>query len=483
MRHTPTYVALIGALVLGTGCQSAAPERVDVRDVLPQLASSPTAAAPIPADWWKQFGDQKLDGLIEEALANSPSLVAAGARVRVAAASLAASGGASDPQVTAGLNLARRRQVFIGLPIPGSDVSSSTSSAHGISLNASWELDLWGRLEAAQRGAALGVTKSLVDEQAARLALTTGVARSYFALIEARLALEIAKELESNADFALAAVERLDAMGRGSQESVLAARVALQDASNGVTEAAHSVAILQPGLAALVGRPGGKIQFGALRFGPLQAAPAAGLPATLLQRRPDLATLELDVQIAFAQAEVSHAALYPQISLSASAGTNASDLEDLLNGDFRVWSLGANLLAPILNGGQLEASKDAAVAARDAALYQFATAALDALAEVQVATANEGLIANRLGEVQLLGQKLTDLEEAAARHHRQGTGAVAVVYSIRADQLRNNRAELALQTLLRRARIDLIASLGGGFDASPTTSPDSSQEAPRENSL
>ena len=60
---------------------------------------------------------------------------------------------------------------------------------------------------------------------------------------------------------------------------------------------------------------------------------------------------------------------------------------------------------------------------------------------------------------------------------------MAVVYSIRADQLRNNRAELALQTLLRRARIDLIASLGGGFDASPTTSPDSSQEAPRENSL
>lgn len=483
MKYTPSYLALMGALVLGTSCQSAAPERVDVLDVLPELASSPTAPVPIAADWWKQFGDQKLNELIEEALANSPSLVAAGARVRIAAASLTASGGASDPQVTAGLNLARRRQVFIGLPIPGADVASNTSSAHGLAVNASWELDLWGRLEAAERGAALGVTKSLVDEQAARLALTTGVARSYFALVEARLALGIAKQLEANAADSLASAERLDAMGRGSQESVLAARVALQAASNGVTEAAHNQAILQPGLAALIGRPGGQIQAGAPSFAPLGGPPPAGLPATLLQRRPDLASLELDVQIAFAQAEVSHAALYPQISLSASAGTNASDLEDLLNGDFRVWSLGANLLTPILNGGQLEASKDAAVASRDAALYQFATAALGAFAEVQVATTNENLIAKRLDEVQLLGQKLVDLEEAVARHHRQGTGAAAMVYSARADQLRNDRAELALQTLLRRARIDLIASLGGGFDASPTTTPDSSQEAQRETSL
>lgn len=483
MNHTPQYLALIGAIVLGTSCQSAAPERVDVLGVLPELAVSPTAPEAIAPDWWKQFGDEQLNGLIEEALANSPSLVAAGARVRIAAANLAANGGASDPQVTAGLNLARRRQVFIGLPIPGADVASNTSSANGLSVNASWELDLWGRLEAAERGAALGVTKSLVDEQAARLALTTSVARSYFALVEARLALRIAMDLEANAAESLASAERLEALGRGSQESVLAGRVALQAAANGVTEAAHNQAILQPGLAALVGRPGGKIEAGTPRFEPLGTAPSAGLPASLLKRRPDLASLELDVQIAFAQAEVSHAALYPKISLSASAGTSATELEDLLNGDFRVWSLGANLLAPLFNGGQLEASKDAAVAARDAALFQFASAALGAFAEVQVATTNEALIGKRLDEVRLLAQKLADLEEAAERHHRQGTSSSALVFSTRADQLRNDRAELALQTLLRRARIDLIASLGGGFDALPTNTPDSSQEANRETSL
>ncbi len=483
MMNLSPWAALFGAALLTTACQSPAPQVVDLgaTTAAPSAWSTNSNEASVQQQWWLDFGDQALSSLIEEALLANPNLAAAGARVNAATASLKATSGRDDPSLTAGLNLSRRRQNFIGLPIPGSAVASSTSSAHSLGLNASWELDLWGRLEAGERAAVANVTASVADVEAAKLAVASSVARSYFALVEARGAIAIADKAVANAQESLEQVERLQYQGRSPVEAVLQARISVQGAQTAATETRMRAASMEPALAALLGRSGGPIAvtLSLLDSRPLTPAPSAGLPADLLSRRADLAALEARVYAAHAQADVAHAALYPQISLSASAGSSASGLSDLIDSDFRVWSLGANLLAPLLNGGQLEAQKDVALAHREAALLAFAATALTAFAEVETALTNEQLIHVREGEVVNLLAQINELVETAARHHRLGTGDASAVFSARASALNTQRTLLAVRALAYTNRIALITALGGGFEQNETNSPNT----PEANSL
>jgi multidrug efflux system outer membrane protein len=490
MKTSIHFQMCLGLALLTSACQVGPDSRVEIQDIVdaPEAWSKRSDGQAVGEKWWKDFGDPQLSSLIEEALGASPSLASAGARVNAALASLQAIAGLDEPQLNAGLNLSRRRQNFIGLPIPGSGVASSTSNNFGLSLNASWELDLWGRLAAGERAVAASLKASMADLSGAQLALTSAVARSYFSLVESKLAVELAEAQVKNAMDALEQSGRLQAHGLGSAQAVLSNRVALNHARADAIGQRQRVIQLEPTLASLIGRSSGPVEVDTTRFveQPLPPTPDAGLPAELLGRRADLAAMSARLDGALAQTQMAHAARYPSISLSASAGTSSDDLSNLLDGDFGVWNLGANILAPLLTGGRLRSQEDEAAANQNGALFSFAAQVLVAFSEVESALNNEGLLRQRQTQIEELLANSAALEESARRLHRSGTGNAAMVYSARSNQLNARSSLLALRALAYSNRISLIAALGGGFNReteTETADPNSPQLSTGEKAL
>ncbi|MDF1801054.1 MAG: TolC family protein, partial [Planctomycetota bacterium] len=206
----------------------------------------------------------------------------------------------------------------------------------------------------------------------------------------------------------------------------------------------------------------------ALVQGSLPAAPPAGLPAELLARRPDLAALEARLDAAEAGARVARADRYPRLSLTASTGTSGSELENLVDGDFRVWSLGANLLAPIFHGGALAAAEDIAIAQRDQALFTFASGTLRALAEVEAALVDEAGRQRRVAELEAQLDQLLETEALIERRQTRGSSSANALFDARARTLGARSQLLQARGQLFTGRIDLYLALGGGFDSAPT---------------
>jgi len=424
--------------------------------------------------WWRNLASPELDALVEAGLAGSPDLASAAQAVRIASLRLDAAGGAGLPQVDASLNLARARNNFVGLPIPGGgDVLTTYSSSRALSLNVAWELDVWGRLSSQEAGALAQLEASSFEWQAARLSLTAQVARLALGLGVAQAQVDLSRGALENAEAQLASAERLFELGLGAPEGILAARAGANAAKADLAEARRNLRSLEPALDALVGRaPGstGVVDTAALATlvqGSLPTAPPAGLPAELLARRPDLAALEARLDAAEAGARVARADRYPRLSLTASTGTSGSELENLVDGDFRVWSLGANLLAPIFHGGALEAAEDIAIAQRDQALFTFASGTLRALAEVEAALIDEAGRQRRVAELEAQLDQLLETEALIERRQTRGSSSASALFDARARTIGARSQLLQARGQLFTGRIDLYLALGGGFDSAP----------------
>jgi NodT family efflux transporter outer membrane factor (OMF) lipoprotein len=465
------------------GCRSTPPGAVEAVEVSTLLtpaeawsSTEPTAALPVQEAFWSELGSPALDALVVEGLTASPTLAIAARRVEAAAAALEAAAGAELPSVQASLSTSRSRVNFVGLPVPGSSgVLTSESTSYGLSLGVGWEIDLWGRLASAKRGAAASLDAQSLDLVAARQSLAAQIAKASLALAEAHAARQFAGEALESAKLQLNNAARLVENGQGRAEDQLAAEARLAAARANATAAERREALLAPPLSVLLGRPAGRdALFDASFLDTLSAEllgaelpppPAAGLPAELLARRPDLAGLEARVRAAQAGAEVARAALFPAISLTGSAGTSGSELQNLVDGNFQVWSLGANLLAPIFNGGRLAAAEDRAIADRDVALFAFAQAALLAFAEVDSALVSESLLTQQLAELSSWRDKLAETESLLANKNRRGSAPAAAVLAARSARISADTARLATLRERLTNRIDLYLALGGGFQA------------------
>ncbi len=469
-------LALTSAAALWA-CQSTPPGAVQPKDpgegIQPPPAWSQSGgAAPLSLNYWEALNSPTLEGLIQEGLAANPSLAAMGLRVEQAAAYLDATIGQQSPAVSASLSAARRRVNYVGLPVPGSSgVLSSTSSQLSLGVDVVWELDLWGRLASAERGAVADVEALGYDAAAARISLAGQIAKAAMTLVEGDESTRLATEALALAEQIQANERRLLSGGSGRAESVLAADARVQSAKAILAGAQRASAAAVNRMASLLGRPAGTLKpatRAALRTELLAAslppAPDAGVPADVLHRRPDLAAAEARIRSAQAGAEVARAQLYPSLSLMASAGTSGSELKNLVDGDFRVWSLGANVLAPLFNSGRLRALEDQAITARDIALVEFAQVFLQACAEVDGALTNELYL---LQEIEQQGAYLAQLQATAAfieRKQQRGSASSSEVLAARDNALFAQTQILAVQRALYHNRIDLYLALGGGFE-------------------
>lgn len=338
-------------------------------------------AAPIDERWWRELGSSKLDALVDEALRASPTLEAAQATLRQARETLDARAGATRyPQASARLGAQRQRSNGAALGQPGIE---RTFELHNASVSVSYDLDLAGANRRALEALAAQVDHQRYQLEAARVALAANVATA--AITQAQLAAQV----EASVAIVAAQHEQVEivrqrvALGAAARDELLAlqtqleqSRAAIPALRNRLDQAGHLLAVLAgraPGEAAAP-------RFALADFALPQQLPLH-LPSELARRRPDIRASEALLHAASAQRGVAVAKLYPQVTLSATTGSQALTAASLFGSGSLVWGLAAQLAQPLFNPG-LRAEARAADAGFDAAAANYRQTVLQALRNV-----------------------------------------------------------------------------------------------------
>jgi NodT family efflux transporter outer membrane factor (OMF) lipoprotein len=463
-----TRTLWIGVTALVVGCATAPPVDLPVLDVVapdswtarPDLGGAPDFA------WWSDFGDAALDDVVRTALEQNYDLQAAAARLEQAAADSRIAAADLQPTVQVGLNGSRRKQNFIGFPIPGSEdrVLSTVFTNYGVSLDTTWEADLWGRLRSGARAALADLQSRAADLRGAQLSITGQTVKAWFAIAEAQQQLGLAEA--SVASFSTSSDQVRERFEQGLRPS-LDVRLALSNLATAEALRAQRRQQLDATarqLEVLLGRyASGTLQTPSTLPDTPPTIPG-GLPAELVSRRPDLVAAERRIASATQRLNVARAELYPRFSLTGNTGTATSALADLVDGDFGVWSLLGNVLQPVFQGGRLRAGVDRAEARAAEELATYANTALLAFSEVETALAAEEFLAEREGYLETSVEQSRAAETLADDRYRTGLDDYITVLESQRLALQAEGDLIAARRQRLENRVDLYLALGGGFD-------------------
>jgi len=437
-------------------------------------------AETVASDWWRSFGDDQLSAVVVEALENNYDLRAAASRLDQAAADAKIAGADLYPQVGLNLNASRRKQNFIGFPIPGGEsrVLSSTATNLGVNVETSWELDLWGRIRAQTRASIANFQATAADLDAARLSIAGQTTKAWFAAAEAveqlRLAEATLVSFRSSADQVR---ERYEAGVRPSLDFRLSlANLAAAEANLETRKRQLDLAKRQ--LELLLGRYPQAELTAATSLGTAPTAIPAGIPSELVARRPDLAAVERRLVASGELVSVAKRARYPRISLTATGGTATAALTDLLDGSFGVWSLAGALVQPLFQGGRITGNIQRAEAAENEGLNRYISAVLLAYFEVEQALAAEAFFARQETALEESSRHSSAAEQLADDRYRTGLEGYVTVLEAQRRSFDAESAYISVRRLRIDNRIDLFLALGGGFDRNvhPELAPEISED-------
>ena len=445
-----------------------------------EAADSPPVTA-----WWRTFGDETTIELVELALQNNTDLQAAAARVLEAEAGLRRAHGARLPQVGFGASATDQRVSFV-LPEIGRRTIDSTTYSYNF--NVSWQTDLLGRLKRTQQASWASLLAQEEARQAMVHTIVSLVVRSRVLVATAERALAINQEITKSWESTTNTVERRYRAGLAGAVELHLARENLAAVRASEAVIAGQLDLARLALDVLVGRrPGsGEPLPDTLSELPSLEPVPLGLPASLLDRRPDLRQAEMQLASATYGVGAAIANLYPDLSLTGSIGASDDSLNDLTLTDGLVYNAVANLVGPIFSGGQRRANVDAAKARAEQATAMYAGAVLTALREVE-----EALV---LGDSTRLNWEFSDQRVSEARaadrlaKQRYQRGVETLLTVLETER----RLRLAEQAIINatadvwNARIDLFLALGGdwGTDLLVTNAAEtkSGEDSTQENS-
>lgn len=326
-------------------------------------AASPSDQIPRGA-WWTSFNDPVLNELERNAVAANQDLRAAAARVDEARALAGINRSQSWPQLALDAS-ASREQTSRTTDIVFPDTLTTTYRAPVV---LSWEIDLFGRVRRLREGAEADAAAAAALFEAARLSLTAEVAATYFNVRGADREWALLDETVALRRRALSVIDSRRRHGTAAEVDVARAQTELATAEADRAGSGNHRAALQHALAVLVGKPAS--EFTIVPTAGTIAAPTipAGLPAQLVERRPDIAAAERRLMAANARIGVAKAAFFPAISLTGSAGYASGEMSDLFRADSRVWALAPGLYLPLFQGGRNRANLEHSRAAFDAAV-------------------------------------------------------------------------------------------------------------------
>lgn len=450
---------LLGALVAGCALQNPPSQQELQAQAMPHTAVPPgwTAGAvtsmPAADRWLATFDDAALTALVKEAIVHNADLQAAAARVAQAAGYLQVASASLLPTLGAA-------RVWSGK-------TGSGGGLNGIWLNASLELDVWGRVRYGEAAAREQLAAVDADYAFARQSLAAMVAKSWFIAIESGLQRAVLQDMVAAADQLLQLAQERRRIGPGSELEVAEARAGVAGYRDGLRQAELAQQNALRAIELLLGRyPSAEVAV-ATRFPSLPPPVPAGLPSQLLERRPDVVAAERRVALAFDRVGEAKAAMLPRISLTASVSAISSDVFVLKDRSNPAWGFGANLLAPLYQGGALRAQVEIRSAEQQAAVAAYASAGQRAFADVENALAAEFALRDRAALLDAQVRDSTRALDLAQVQYRVGSvdlrtvqGKQIALYGARTTRLRVQAEQLA-------QRVNLHLALGGSFDDLP----------------
>jgi len=427
------------------------------------LGLSATPAPAIDGDWWKSLGDAQLDRIVGDALAGSPTLDIALARLRGAQASLGGARAGLNPTVSSSNDIlaARPSKRFLG----GGGDAVQTIGIVGVNLN--WNLDLFGKQRAAIQQAGASADAARLDVAAARLALAGSIAQTYVAMTSAEAQIGIARDTIGTRENSLKLVQSRVRNQLSSQVEVEAATTLLAQARQRLESATRERTLAANALAALAGRGAdyaAAIQPSTLSLTTLPTLPPV-LPADLLGRRADIAAARARVEAAAAGQTVAKKAYYPNVNLLGLAGFQAFGLANLFSLDAGVAGGGGAISLPIFEGGKLRAGLEGATAELDLATASYNSAVIGAVRETADAvTQIQSLDRERQQSAEVV-HGFSETQRLNGIRIRSGLESRLDIVDTDIRLLDARLADITLAAAEADQRVALIVALGGGFDS------------------
>lgn len=433
-------VMVAGAVMAVAACTEVGPDYVRPSTPVPAAykeagprSTKRTDTAPIARTWWTIYRDPALDALMSQVQVGNQSLAAAAARVREAQALVRVASGASDPQVGIG------------------SLKSGRKNENDFGVGVSWELDLWGRVRRDVEAHRAAAEASQADLAAATLSVQAQVAQAYFALRadDALIGL-LQRAVKTDAQWHRM-VQNQYAQGVASSADTAAALMRHSTAQLQLADTRAQRAQFEHAIAVMLGKQPAEFAIAPAPFDTSVPVVPAGLPARLLERRPDVLASERRMAAASARIGVSKAETLPSISLAAGIG--------VLRGPTGT----VDVHAPLFTGGRLQAQVDNSRAAYAEAVANYRQTVLDAFREVE-----DGLVvANTLaGSAELQAKAAAAAAESdrvVGNQYREGVADYSAVVDAAGAALDAGRAELQLRQRRLDASVNLIKALGGGW--------------------
>jgi NodT family efflux transporter outer membrane factor (OMF) lipoprotein len=476
--------ALLAALIALSGC-TAGPDYVRPESAVPD-AWRETAGQWKPAEpndgaprgkWWTLFADPGLDALEEQLDGSNLTIAQAEAQWRGAKAAARGARGGLYPSVTTSPS-ATRAQGGQGR-ISGSDAASPTVNSYQLPVDATWEIDLFGKIRRTVESSEASADAFGAQLEAVRLSMQAQLAADWFLLRGVDAQRQLLSTTVASYEKALELTTNRYRQGVVSGVDVAQAKTQVESTRAQAVELELSRTQLEHAIAVLVGKPPAVFSIEAR---PLEVSPPdvpSSLPSELLEMRPDIAAAERRVAAANAQIGVAKAAYYPSLVLSAAGGYQASSLASFFSLPNRFWSLGPALVGTLFDGGRRKAVSDQAVASYDASVAAYRATVLGAFQEVE-----DNLAALRLLSIEAghQAEAVTAAERAlsiARNRYQVGVTIYLEVVTAQVIALANERAAVDLATRRMTASVNLVRALGGGWKGPLSAAPAPAAETTR----
>lgn len=416
----------------------------------------------IRSDWWKMFGDDELNSLENQLNKNDQNLKVSFENYMAARALVLNARSQLFPTVSIGASATRSSS---GVLSNAGAVASFSSSSFQLPLQVSWEPDVFGRIRNTIREYSNAAQVSAANLANERLSEQASLAQYFYQLRGQDALQQLYNQTVESYQNTLKLTQALVQTGIDSPQDVAQAETNLRTAQANATSVGVARAEYEHAIALLIGEPASEFS---LPVRPLEAkAPVipVGIPSQLLERRPDIAAAERTMAEANALIGVGKAAYYPTISLSAIGGTQASALSKIFTWPARFWSLGGSVSETLLDFGARRATLLQYQAQYEGDVANYRQTVLNAFREVEDYLASERVLAKQLEQQSEAVSAAKEYLGIALARYRTGVDTYLNVLTAQNDLLNNQVSEITVRTNQITSSTQLIAALGGGWDA------------------
>jgi len=457
--------AAVLALVAGCADMSGIESQAKLRnaDSLGLTTSSfSTGISAVDARWWAGFGDAQLDALVDEALAGSPNIAMARARLLRAQAVISTVESADKPQLNGALDATRQK--FSSNYIYPAPLGGSIQNMGTLQLNGSWEIDFFGKNRAALDSALGSSNAAAAEVDAARILLASNVARGYIQWARLSDQLAVAKRTLAQRDETLQLVRDRVSAGLDTRLELRQSEGGLPEARQQIEALAEQIAIAQHALDALVARPDATKALIPPSLASLHTvAVQSNIPADLLGRRADIAAARWRVEAATGDVASAKTLFYPNVNLTAFVGLQSLGFDNLLKSDSAQWGVGPAIRLPIFEGGRLRANLRGKAADLDAAIESYNASVLDAVRDAADQVSSAQSVARQQAQQREAQSAAEGAYDIAVQRYRAGLGNYLNVLTAESTVLAQRRQAVDLAARALEAQVGLARALGGGW--------------------